>query len=341
MGRWIFALSVFFGAIAGITGFLDIWLPKIERNKIADKLSALWIRLDDSDFSFFSRIPLQLLEYTYDILLGSKAFSAKSFFRIGCLSVLLLLASLALNGLRTNEPFGFNKTPNQMYLLQQEYAGTLSSMYTKLENTGKDGVDKALSHQMVTNLSIFKTLSSKYKGAQIALFFISLLIVSVCMYSISFSMGRLLLREIIDSDSIVLKLAVLCLTLVISMCLGALTIAMLLIAYFPVILAIAIPIYSLSVIVGVFLSLPVILGLWTLGWTWLQITASLVLMPTTLLSIALILSILLYPIRKQLHKTAGLVLLRALQGEAGVLLFISTLLGLLATLTGYLAHFLS
>ena len=281
-----------------------------------------------------------MLDYTYDLLLGNERFSMKSFVRTSVIYMLLLVVSLAINGLRLNAPFGFSKSPIEFYNTQLEMSHTLQETYTKTAMSATDEHVRQINNRLVESLKRFEITFRANKYMYILSFVLAMLIVGSCTYSASLSISRLLLREIIETDSPILSCGILCLALIYAVMTGTIVILILFCVYTPVVLPVAIEIFSLSIPVGLALLIPVLIGVWLFGFIWLQVTASLVLLPTTLLCISMVLSIILYPIRKPLYMMVSNVLLRGSQYEKGLFIFTAGLMTFLAVALGSLAKFI-
>lgn len=311
-------------ALAAFFKLLHEWTNEEEKRRAVSQIKALWFKLDSSGFRIFTQIPLQLLDILFTFILGGRSFSRRAFFRTGMIGLLLLIILFAEAWIMTGKFMGFSTTPWESYEFQFEtFVPKMEA--TIQEQMGKDNPQADLYGKQA--LAIVDSLKAMAGPKQYLLLSITFLVILSATTILTFvactATARLFLREMISIDSILLRISVLISGLLYGIAIGFILCAIIVLAAFPMyLLPIVIPFFRQFPLVSAMLLL-VIFGIMAYLILWLQISMFIALLPTMMLASALILSILLFPIRRLLYRLLNNIILRTIEKEQGIFILIS------------------
>jgi hypothetical protein len=226
----IFAvLSIILIMAGGITKLVEANLNKEAKDKIKNKIEELWVFLDDSSPESIFKTPFLILHNLIETFLDSNVFSKKSFIRVSIVSITVLISSLGITGLITNTNFGFNKTPSDYF----EQIIEIDSVSWE-----KDRSDISENQEVYEYLKkrheFYKQINNEFgKTIYIVYFCLSLLVVNTIIDYVSFSITRIMLKEIISVNSTIIIVFILLINLMIATIFGGLIFSATLIITYP------------------------------------------------------------------------------------------------------------
>jgi hypothetical protein len=256
-------IVVILGISASVTKLCDVLVGQATKNEIKAKIEEYWIRLDDREPSIILQAPLRLLSGILNSLLGNRCFSKKAFSRTVLLSTALLITSLSITGLFTRTPFAMNKFPWDYF---DQNIRTEKLLYEKGPKDA-DEIETKIHENRWSRISRFDTKQWKlfYSAAFIMLIFIG----NGTLDSMSFSISRLMLNEMVETKSYLLLLSVLFLNIVLSFFIATLTLFMALFVSYPLAfldsIRLVIIIFSSSLSLTSIITFAAGIGIWNWG----------------------------------------------------------------------------
>ena len=327
-------IAIIFGLILALAKFLEVWLKDDEKKQVKKRLEEVWVKIDDFNPSLVGQSPLRLLNFLHDTIFGQAIFSKKAYLRAGILSVIVLLCWLGIIGLFLEVPFAM-KTPPWELLNKYNKIG-LENILESRENVEASKSMTEEEKQIFAEKYSFIGSTGFIVGHSIVFILLTLLL-NAFFDATSLALTRLMLREIIKTDSFLLMLCVLATNLLVAALLSSVAMLLVFIVYYPLVVVIlaAIPLllidYPAWTIIGLFAAA---VGAWSLGSTWLKIIGITTVLPILLLCGSLLVSLILFPLRNQIHAWLNRVLLNAIEYEKGFLAFSIIFLGSIGTLIG-------
>jgi hypothetical protein len=305
---------------------VDSWLRKSEKDKLKEKLTRIWQRIDNSSLTSVSQAPLRVFSLILDTLLGNKVFTGKALWRTMILSTCLMIISLSVGGIVSNTPFAFKTPPWTSFDEQFNFLNVLVQTMEKQKDLNPQALEVLEEHKnFVRELTKYNTAMYKiiYSGSTILL----ILFVSTMIYIFSFAFSRMMVREAMEANTYLLVISILFLNLCIGTVVALIAVLLISSASWPLILLsfrgiliklIFIPILNMILLVGL------TAAIWFLGSLWIKILATVAILPMICLILVLFISWLLFPFRKQIKYLLSQGLLRALEHEKGIFVLIST-----------------
>ena len=353
-------LAIIVGICCGIAAafkLLDTWLRKNQKDKLTDKLTAIWLKIDNSSLTSIFQAPMRVFSLILDTLLGDKIFTAKALWRTAALSTCLMLVSLSIGGISIKTPFAVETWPwasldEQLKALEQVPTAIDQTIHNQ-NNLTPQTLELFTKYKNFL-LGITKFDTTGYKLIYPVCTIILTLLVCIVIYIVSLAISRMMVRQAMEAKTPLLMISILFLTL----CLGIIAEPV----SFLLICSAAYPLLALSAgyllylfvaslftqILNVIL-LTTLLALsgglttlmWFLGPFWIKILAAVAILPMICLILILFISWLLFPFRKHVRYLLSQALLRALEHEKGIFAFTSVTFGCLASLAVAIAKIYS
>jgi hypothetical protein len=160
---------------------VDSWLRKSEKDKLKEKLTRIWQRIDNSSLTSVSQAPLRVFSLILDTLLGNKVFTGKALWRTMILSTCLMIISLSVGGIVSNTPFAFKTPPWTSFDEQFNFLNVLVQTMEKQKDLNPQALEVLEEHKnFVRELTKYNTAMYKiiYSGSTILL----ILFVSTMIY---------------------------------------------------------------------------------------------------------------------------------------------------------------
>jgi hypothetical protein len=308
---------------------LDAWLRKSDKDKLTEKLTEIWLKIDDSSLTSVSQAPMRIFSALLDALLGNQVFTGKAIWRTAVLSTCLMVISLSVGGIIVKTPFAFETPPWTSFDNQFKFFATYPDVYNKTIQK-----QKALNPQMLdaaVKQKNFVLALSKYNTTTYKIIYsisttILSLLVSILIYIISFAFSRMMVREAMEANTYLLMFSIMFLNLCIGIVLAFIAVLLLWISAYPLMVLcfryFLIPLLSIPIL-NIISLLGFTTAIWFLGSLWIKIAATVAILPMICLILVLFISWLLYPFRKQIKELLSQGLLRALEHEKGIFVFIS------------------
>jgi len=308
---------------------LDTWLRKSEKDKLKEKLTRVWQRIDNSSITSVSQAPLRVFSAILDTLLGDKVFTRKALWRTAILSTCLMVISLSVSGIIVNTPFGFTTPPwtavdNQFKILTV-ISNSIDQTIQKEKGLSPE-TSELFTKQKNLVLTLLKYNTTKFKIIYCVSTIILILLVSIVIYVVSFAISRMMVREAMEANTYLLMMSILFLNLSIGIVYAVIAILLIWSASCPLI------VLSFRYILALLLSIPILnmisllaltAGIWFLGSLWIKIMAAIAILPIICLILALFISWALFPLRKQIRYLLSEGLLRVLEYQGGIFVLIS------------------
>ncbi len=317
---------------------LDSWLRKSEKDKLTDKLTGIWLKIDNSSLVSVSLAPVRVFSLILDTLLGDKIFTGKALRRTAILSTCLMVVSLSIGGISVKTPFAL-KTPPWISFDDQmkafaDYPKVFDQTIQNQKNLSPQMLELFTKHKnFLVAITKYNTTSNKivYSVSTIIL----ILLVSIVIYIVSFAISRMMVREATEANTPLLMMSIFFLNLCIGIiaegisflliCSATYSLMVLSFGYVFVFVPL-LPIRFPSIIL-LTISLAPLAALTTLIWflspPWIKILAAVAILPMICLILVLFISSLLFPFRKQIRYLLSQGLLRALEHEKGIFVLIS------------------
>ena len=194
---------------AAFTKLFDVFVKEQTKSAIKERVEGLWIQLDDKNPVIIIQAPLIFLATAYNLIFGNRCFSKMAITRSVVLSIALLIVSLSITGVFSGTPFGMKKLPWEYF---DEAIKTEKLIYeTRL--TGPDKKDEKTelllsdySKQRWEYVSQFNNI--EWRIFYSVFFILFVFIINALVDTISFSISRLMLNEMIQTKSLLLFLSV-------------------------------------------------------------------------------------------------------------------------------------
>lgn len=312
--------------VAGLLAKLvDGWLRKSEKDKLTEKLTRIWQRIDNSSLTSVSQAPLRVFSLILDTLLGNKVFTGKALWRTTVLSTCLMVISLSVGGIVANTPFAFKTPPWTSFDEQFNFLNVLDQTMEKQKDLNPQVLEVLKEHKnFVRELTKYNT--AIYKIIYSVSTIILILFVSTMIYIISFAFSRMMVREAMEANTYLLMISILFLNLCIGTVVAVIAVLLISSASWPLILLsfryILIKLLFIPILNIIFL-VSFTAAIWFLGSLWVKILATVAILPMICLILVLFISWLLFPFRKQIRYLLSQGLLRALEHEKGIFVLIS------------------
>jgi len=300
MYKIILTIAFIFGLFIALAKFLEAWLKDDEKKQLKKRLEEVWVKLDDSNPSLVGQSPLRLLNFLHDTIFGQAVFSKKAYLRAGILSVIILLCWLGIIGLFLEAPFAM-KTPPWELLNKFNKIG-LENILESRENVEAIKSMTEEEKQKFAEKYSFIGSTGFIVGHSI-IFILLTLLLNAFFDATSLALTRLMLREIIKTDSFILMLCVLATNLLVAALLSTVAMLLVFIVYYPLMVVILPLLLALLIdypawtTIGLFAAA---IGAWSLGSTWLKIIGITTVLPILLLCGSLLVSLILFPLETML-----------------------------------------
>jgi len=294
-------IAILSGSVA-VTRVFDIWIGQEERERLRRYLQNLSSRIEETPPFSLMHTPFRLGTSACDALFGPAVLSQQALRRAALLHVLLLLFSLGVAGWATGAPFGLPHAPWSFSTRMLEELKGLQST----ELTPEEREFNLKWSRMVEGVT-----SPPWNWAYAISIVAVTFLVTGMAGAVSLALTRLLMRELILSDSPTLTVAAIVFNLFIA---GSVSTGLLV-----VIAIFSQPaVWLLLPLVPLLLTGPAVLtgplvafvtaGLWGYGSTWTRIVALTSILPAFGLILLGVVIVGLYPFRTQIHAaTNGLI----------------------------------
>ncbi len=334
----------------GISKLLDILLHEHTKDEIRIKLEDIWLKYADSPPIIIVQLPLHLLNLVFDILFGERYFSKRALFRSALLSIAILISSLIVTGWITNTVMGMDHPPWKYFDLAMETERKVfDTSLIDIDKPNDSEHAKFHSKQQKEHIAkrwqiISKFNTNTWRISYSIIFVVSLLILNAFIDSISLAITRQMLKEIVETQSIFLISTILITNLFIATFLGGLILFLTMFVCFP-----TISLYSVQIIpyllinytawtsIGLYAAF--IVGLKLTG-PWFKVVLLTTILPSILLCLILLLSIILYPLRIKIYRLVDFILIRAVDYPKGIFAFLTILLTTLGGIMGLIIKIL-
>lgn len=329
---------------AAFTKLSDVFVSEQTKNVIKEKIEGLWITLDDRNPVIIIQAPLVFLAASYNILFGNRCFSKMAITRSATISLTLLIVALSITGLFTGTPFGMKTYP------WGYFDNAINSEKLIYDTSQKDSAKKdeksvipsnEYSKQRWEYISQFS--NTKWRMIYSVFFILFVLVVNAIVDTISFSISRLMLNEMIQTKSIVLLLSVFFINILISVFLATIVLFLSVLLCLPSVGGTAITLviklllnYPSWTSIGLFAAA---IGAWNLSGGWLKVLALTTVFPSLVFCCAIFISILTNPIKDRVHRLIKIIILKSIEHDKGVFAFFTILFTTAGALIGGLVKF--
>jgi hypothetical protein len=331
-------ISIFIGSSLLLTKAIDLWLRGDDRINLKNALTELWVNYEDAGSASVFLAPLRALMRLYDALLGRSLLSGRAVIRSFVLGNVLLLVSLASIGAIRGHPMGLTTAPWKNFDVQLSMFPKLAaqSEAPQPERPGETAATRseAREHQLAI-AAAYRRLASYRTGGWAVVYTVCLavfVILIIGFLNVAFvALTRHMSRELETSRSAVINMSVILMDILIGLVAYLFVAWCLAIASTPAIWPIVGSLHGIGpfwgVLVAAFLSL---LGLF-IGGASLQVVALAAVVPMLGAITATALSVLLYPVRRPLHRFTSGLLLRAAENKEPIGYVVAFLTVLAAT----------
>ena len=313
---------------AAFTKLFDVFVNESTKISIKEKIENFWVDLDDAHPYIIIQAPLIFLSTFYNIFFGKRCFSKKAITRSALLSFALLIASLSITGVFTGTHLGMEKLPWQYF---DEMIKAEKRLYdVELKSSENDKKESAFSSTEYSkkrwefisqfNKPIWRILYSIF-------FVLFVFIINAFVDTISFSISRLMLNEMIQTKSVLLLFSVFFLNAVISIFIATMVLFASILLTMPSIAVTVIALVSYLLLkytawttIGLF---GAAVGTWKLSGGWFVVLAITTIFPSIVFCLAIFISILINPIKNKVYKFFKVIILRAIEHEKGIFAFFS------------------
>jgi hypothetical protein len=340
----IIAIAVFTGIAYQLAKFCQVWITKKEEKQIIKIVEDAWIRFDDFSFIVIIRGPLKLLSYVYDRIFGMEVLSRKAVRRTSILTIGILMMSIAFQSLAKEDVFSFRNVPFMHIDKQIDIIKKVAQDREKMlsESTTEDQKQASkMILEYIDKFMLYDTVPCRI--IYLVLFSIIALLLMLVVYSASFAVTRLMLREVIESTSFIIMMSILLMDLFIVLSFGSVILVLLTILSFPICIPLLI-FAPILVVKFTTISTFVYLGgaalLWKYGSIMFQTIALISVIPALVLMFFIGAGTILYPIRKAVYKFINRLLLRAAEHDKGLMVFTTTIIGILAGIVALMVRYL-
>ena len=198
---------------------VDGWLRKSEKDKLTEKLTRIWQRIDNSSLTSVSQAPLRVFSLILDTVLGDKLFTAKALWRTAALSTCLMVVSLSIGAISTKTPIGIKTWPWASF---DEQLTALAHLPNAIDQTIHN--QKQLTPQTLELFAKYKSFilgltkfnTTAYKIIYSMCTIILTLLVCIVIYILSLAISRMMVRQAMQVKTSLLMVSILFLNL----CLG-------------------------------------------------------------------------------------------------------------------------
>jgi hypothetical protein len=313
---------------AAFTKLFDVFVNEKTKTSIKEKVENFWVDFDDTHPYIIIQVPLIFLSTFYNIFFGKRCFSKKAITRSVLLSFSLLIASLCITGVLTGTHLGMEKLPWEYF---DEMIKSEKVLYeVELKTAEKDNKESSLSslehskqrweYISQFNKPIWRILYSTF-------FILFVFIINAFVDTISFSISRLMLNEMIQTKSVLLLLSVFFLNAVISICIATFILFASFLLTMPSIAGTVITLVTNLLInypawtsIGLFAAA---VGTWKLSGGWFIVLAITTIFPSIVFCLVISISILINPMKNKVYKFIKVIILRAIEHDKGIFAFFS------------------
>jgi hypothetical protein len=323
--------------IGGMTTLINNWLKADQKRQLIIKIREIYTTLNQSDPVAVIQAPIRGIAYFYKMIFGENILSWKSIKRLSLFSILILITSLAVAGWIIDIPFAIKQPPWKEY---ESFASAYSDQIQK-------NIQSSSPNSNYGKLSAEEKESLKTKAIEINkpiwkwLYSIILIIIVVLMNAFfdvtSFLITRKILNELLTTEQPLLILGALCLDTFLAVFIGGFTILFLtastnLLVLMFIILGIMMPTSVFSVVPIIWKA--IFTFAWTLSPPWVRVTAFSTMLPTIILLVMCLITLITFPIRNHIHKIICSFLDRLATHEQGPIVFISICSAALVSILG-------
>lgn len=248
--------------------------------------------------------------------------------RSAILSIALLIASLSITGVFTGTPFGMEKLPWKYF---DEMIKTEKLIYEADQNKidKEDDEKDLLSNKYVKQRWEYLSQFNKpnWRILYSVFFILFVLIINAIVDTISFSISRLMLNEMIQTKSLLLLLSVFSLNAFISIFIATIVLFLSMLLTMPSIAGAVITLVANLLFnhpswtsIGLFAAA---VGAWSLSGGWFKVLAITTIFPSLVFCLTISISILITPLKTEVYKFLKFIILRAIEHEKGIFAFFS------------------
>lgn len=321
-------LAAFLGAIALIAKILDWYLTNNEKQRLRKHISVL---LDQGAVSGSAvvKAPLSIVESLLDSALGGSVLSWKAIRRSASLSALLVFSCMALAGLLTDTIFAISDTPWAAYDSSvDELELIIESGQSKPTDT-KSEEERRAAEEYYAEMQklVSKARSVPWKFGYLTFMIAAATLVGIMASMLTLAFSRKVIKELQQTESLVLISGALLLGLVVS----AVVVNLCLISLFTMISPLVAfsgafggLLFGHSALLGAGIASGYTLLTWLASPSWAKAISVASVVPSLLLVLVASISGVLYPVRNIFGAITKNLLIRAVQSEKGVLVFIAT-----------------
>lgn len=326
---------------AAFTKLFDLFVKDQTKDAIREKVESFWVLLDDRSPVIIIQAPLIFLAAAYNIIFGDRCFSKMAITRSLILSVALLIVSLGITGVFTGTHFSMKMFP------WEYFDKMIKSEKVLYESCLNDPDRKNLFPNEYTRerweyISQFN--NTKWRVLYSGFFVIFVILVNAIFDTISFSVSRMMLNEMVQTKSLLLLLSVFFVNLFISVFVATIVLFSSMLLTMP-----SIAVTTVTSVIEVLLRYPswtsvglfaVGIGAWNLAGGWFKVLALMTILPSLVFCFAIFVSILINPIKKSAYNLIKTTILKAIQHDKGIFAFFTALFTTTGALVGGLVKLL-
>jgi hypothetical protein len=348
-------IGVICAGIAAAFKLLDTFLRKNQKDKLTDKLTAIWLKIDESSLASIFQAPMRVFSLILDTLLGEKIFTRKALWKTAALSTCLMVVSLSIGGISVKTPFGsppWTSFDEQFKGLAQ-WPNTIDQTIHNQKNLTPQTLELYTKYKNFL-LGITKFNTTGYKLIYPVCTIILILLVCIVIYIVSLAISRMMVRQAMEAKTPLLMISILFFTLCLGIVAEAISFVLIGSAAYPLMglsfgylsyLVVASASTHILNIILLTTLLVISAGLTTLMWFlgpfWIKILAAVAILPMIGLILTLFISWVLFPFRKHIRYLLSQGLLRALEHEKGIFAFTFVTFGCLGTIAVAIAKLYS
>lgn len=348
------AIAALLAMLAGLLQLLHLWfLPEQRKSMLvrAERFAAALVRYPSDDFA---QIPLRALAKACDAILGEGPWSVQALWRVGALSILLLVGGLGTAGWFVGQPMGFESSPWETF---QHQVDAVPYFWRDVGWNVKDDIctDEPAQcdaiHQYQEALEPYRWLrpyaeivgGGFWKWAFTAVLALAIAAVTAVMNAITFSSTRSMVQAVLGTKNAILRNSVWFLNLFLAVAMSSVTIVLVLVLANPaawLLVGLGIYLSSVSLILAFGLLAVTTLAAWALSGVWIKVVALTGVAPALALSLAAPVGSLFPAFGKACATGLSAVLRRAAKHDDGLFAFLAAIALSVAGLLGGLAALL-
>lgn len=336
-------ITAFLISIALLARVLDWWMTSEGKAQLKTHIENLLSR-NYINSSSIVKAPLSAFNQLLNLAIGEVILSKKAFRRSSLLSILLLIACLAVGGVLSNTFFGISDSPWSAYEKKIAY-------YENIINIEEKSLDAEMSEE--ESAKVLDYISKAKRRIEVAkkhylkwiysiFLIIAVLAVNLIADIASIAFIRKVVKDLLYTESLILISGALLLSVFVSFLIVNFTLITLFTFSSPFFIessTLGRLIFSYSKPFGIGIAIGYGLYAWWMGSTWLKAAAISAIIPSLMLVCLSLVSATLYPMRSLIGALINKTLTRAVRSEKGVLLFVATGATLLAAVIVIITNF--